>query len=83
MLGAILDTASGRHTCYGYRFHAPRPLSTVRTPGGLRGEGLRERGYVLADFSARREKIRTEVTAMAQALHGRALISQGRITGTR
>jgi glycyl-tRNA synthetase beta chain len=72
--GVILDTAAGRHT-HGHRFHAPKPLS-LGTPGAYE-KMLRERGYVLADFDSRREKIRTEVTAMAQGLQGRPLISEG------
>jgi glycyl-tRNA synthetase beta chain len=71
--GTILDTQAGRHT-RGHRFHAPRPLS-LPTPG-VYEKTLRERGYVLADFAARREKIRAEVTAAAAALNGRALITE-------
>ena len=67
----LLDTAAGRHT-RGHRFHAPRPLA-LSSPG-VYERTLRERGYVLADFAARRERIRAEVTAAATALSGRALI---------
>jgi glycyl-tRNA synthetase beta chain len=68
----LLDTPAGRHT-RGHRFHAPRPLS-IATPGAYE-RTLRERGYVLADFAARRERIRTQVTAVAATLNGRALIT--------
>jgi glycyl-tRNA synthetase beta chain len=68
----ILGTPAGRHT-FGHRFHAPKPLS-LSTPGAYE-RTLRERGYVLADFAMRREKIRTEVAALAATLKGRALIT--------
>lgn len=68
----LLDTPAGRHT-QGHRFHAPRPLS-IASPGAYE-RTLRERGHVLADFAARRERIRTQVTAVAATLNGRALIT--------
>jgi glycyl-tRNA synthetase beta chain len=71
--GVLLDTAAGRHT-RGHRFHAPRPLA-LSSPGAYE-RTLRERGYVLADFVARRERIRAEVTAAATAVNGRALIGE-------
>jgi glycyl-tRNA synthetase beta chain len=67
----LLETESGRHT-RGHRFHAPRPLS-LATPAAYE-RTLREKGHVLADFAARRERIRTEVTTAAIAVKGRALI---------
>jgi glycyl-tRNA synthetase beta chain len=69
----LLDTAAGRLT-HGHRFHAPKPLS-LASPGAYE-KTLRERGFVLADFAARRERVRAEVTAAASALHGRALVSE-------
>jgi glycyl-tRNA synthetase beta chain len=63
----ILDTESGQLT-YGHRFHAPKPLR-IATPGGYVG-ALRARGYVLADFEERREKIRAGVSDLAQGLGG-------------
>jgi glycyl-tRNA synthetase beta chain len=69
----LLDTPTGRHT-RGHRFHAPRPLA-LSSPGAYE-RTLRERGYVLADFAARRERIRTEVTAAAALVNGRALIGE-------
>ena len=69
----ILDTPSGRHT-RGHRFHAPKPLA-LASPGAYE-RTLRERGYVLADFSMRREKIRAEVTSAATAAGGQALLTE-------
>jgi len=67
----LLDTAAGRHT-HGHRFHAPKPL-VVASPGAYE-RTLRERGYVLADFAMRRERIRTQVVEVAATLDGRALL---------
>ena len=67
----LLDTASGDHT-QGHRFHAPKPIH-VASPAGYE-KALRERGYVLADFAARRDVIRDKVTAAATEIKGRALI---------
>ena len=67
----LLDTASG-HSTYGHRFHAPKALR-ITSPGSYE-RTLRERGRVLADFVQRRERIRAEVTTLATALGGRALI---------
>ena len=69
----LLDTVAGRHT-RGHRFHAPRPLA-LSSPGAYE-RVLRERGYVWADFAARRERIRAEVVAAAAGLNGRALIGE-------
>jgi glycyl-tRNA synthetase beta chain len=67
----LLETPTGRHT-HGHRFHAPRPLS-LASPAAYE-RTLREKGHVLADFAVRRERIRTEVFTVAEALAGRALI---------
>ena len=67
----ILDTVSGDHT-QGHRFHAPKPIH-VTSPAGYE-TALRERGYVLADFGARRGVIREKVTSAATEIKGRALI---------
>lgn len=69
----LLETTTGRHTC-GHRFHAPRPLS-IATPAAYE-RVLREKGHVIADFAARRERIRSEVIAAAQVVEGRALIGE-------
>lgn len=68
----IVDTQSG-HVTYGHRFHAPKPLR-IATPGAYLAT-LRERGFVLADFDERREKIRAGVTALAQAQGGTPVMS--------
>src|SRR5262249_51032895 len=72
----LLETAAGRHT-HGHRFHAPRPLS-LASPGAYE-KTLRERGHVIADFGARRERIREGVTQVAAGLNGRALMSEARL----
>ena len=69
----LLDNPSGRHT-RGHRFLAPRPLALASPDRYERT--LRERGFVLADFAARRERIRAEVTALATRVGGRALIRE-------
>ena len=53
--GEILGLAAGRMT-RGHRFHAPKPIA-LRSPGGYLA-ALERRGHVLADFEARRERIR-------------------------
>ncbi len=64
----ILEAVAGRAT-RGHRFHAPRELP-LRTPAGYE-KTLLTRGKVVADFAARRERIRTQVTDVAQAAtHG-------------
>jgi glycyl-tRNA synthetase beta chain len=67
----LLDTASGDLT-RGHRFHAPQALR-IASPAAYE-RTLRERGQVLADFGARRERIRREVGALAARHGGRALI---------
>lgn len=68
----IVDTPSGNVT-YGHRFHAPKPLR-IATPGAYVAT-LRERGFVLADFEERREKVRTGVSALAQEQGGTPVMS--------
>jgi glycyl-tRNA synthetase beta chain len=66
----LLDTASGNLT-HGHRFLAPRPLR-VPTPASY-ARLLSKRGYVVADFAERREKIRLLAMTQAEELGGRAL----------
>jgi glycyl-tRNA synthetase beta chain len=66
----VLGLASGRVT-RGHRFHAPRPIS-LKSPKSY--EGRLRRAKVIADFSARREVIRTGVSEAAAQTGGRALI---------
>ncbi|HEX4266531.1 MAG TPA: glycine--tRNA ligase subunit beta [Steroidobacteraceae bacterium] len=68
----LLDTASGNLT-RGHRFHAPKPLR-LSSPN-VYERTLRERGYVVADFAARRSLIREGVAALAAGLGGRPLMS--------
>ena len=68
----LLDTGAGAFT-QGHRFHAPKPIR-VTSPASYE-KILRERGYVLADFAARRALIRERAMQTAQELGGRALIS--------
>lgn len=69
----LLETKSGRET-RGHRFLAPRPLR-LASPSRYEAT-LRDEGFVLADFAARRARIRNEVTALARRAGGRALISE-------
>jgi glycyl-tRNA synthetase beta chain len=69
----LLDTPAG-HFTQGHRFLAPKPLR-ITSPGAYE-RTLRERGRVLADFAMRRDRIRAEVTSVANTLSGRALISE-------
>jgi glycyl-tRNA synthetase beta chain len=69
---SILDTTSGNLT-RGHRFHAPKPLR-LSSPS-VYERALRERGYVIADFEARRSLVRERVAAIATGLGGRALLS--------
>ena len=71
---ATLLEASSGHSTYGHRFHAPKALR-ITSPGAYE-RTLRERGRVLADFVARRERIRAEVNSLATSLNGRALIEE-------
>jgi glycyl-tRNA synthetase beta chain len=67
----ILDTRSGRST-RGHRFHAPRELA-LRAPASYE-KTLLKRGWVIADFALRRERVHAQVTAAAEQAGGRAII---------
>jgi glycyl-tRNA synthetase beta chain len=67
----LLDTPAGRHT-RGHRFHAPRPISLASPASYERTLGTR--GFVVADFPTRRERIRVAVEAAAAVVNGRALM---------
>jgi glycyl-tRNA synthetase beta chain len=69
----LLDTPSGNET-RGHRFHAPKPLR-LSSPS-VYERALRERGYVVADFEARRSLVRERVAALAAGLGGRAMTSE-------
>jgi glycyl-tRNA synthetase beta chain len=67
----ILDTPAGSAT-RGHRF-----MGTTNLPLAQPADyepSLRERGKVIADFAARRELIREQVTAVGKSLGGQALI---------
>jgi glycyl-tRNA synthetase beta chain len=67
----LLGLPAGRVT-RGHRFHAPKPIA-LRSPGGYL-VALERRGHVLADFTARRERIRQDVTAAAEKEGGIAIV---------
>jgi glycyl-tRNA synthetase beta chain len=69
---AILGVPAGRET-RGHRFHAPRAIS-VTSPAAY-ARLLETRGKVLADFAARRARIRDGVTALGLSLGGEALVA--------
>jgi glycyl-tRNA synthetase beta chain len=67
----LLDTQADNLT-RGHRFHAPKPIR-ITSPTSYE-RTLRERGYVLPDFAARRSLIRERATATAVELGGRVMI---------
>ena len=67
----VLDAEAGVAT-RGHRFMAPREF-TLAQPADYEST-LRESGQVVADFSARRELIRKQVTEVGKSLGGHALI---------
>ncbi len=56
----------------GHRFHAPKPIP-LRSPASYRAV-LLEKGFVIADVSERRERIRRSVTEIAHSLGGEAVV---------
>ncbi len=56
----------------GHRFHAPRELP-LRAPASYE-KTLLTRGWVIADFAVRRERVREQVMAAAGQAGGRAII---------
>ena len=62
---------AGRQT-FGHRFHHPGAID-ITAPADYARQ-LEETGFVLADFAARREAIRAQITATATTLGGRAAI---------
>jgi len=68
--GEILGIAAGRMT-RGHRFHTKKPIA-LRSPGGYLA--ALEKGFVRADFEARRERIRAGVAASAETEGGTAVI---------
>lgn len=70
----ILGVTSGNQT-RGHRFHCNRTL-TVTAPGAY-PQLLLEEGRVIADFAARRERVRDQVIATGKQLGGTAVIDAG------
>ena len=70
---SLLEVTAGNST-RGHRFMAPGTLR-IRTPAGYE-KALLKRGKVVANFAARRDRIREQVLAIASALSGAALISE-------
>jgi glycyl-tRNA synthetase beta chain len=68
--GEVLGIDSGRHS-RGHRFHAPDALA-IESP--QRYEAQLGEARVIADFAARRDRIREQVEAAAAALSAQALI---------
>ena len=68
----ILGVASGNRT-RGHRFMAPGAIA-LRSPGSYASR-LEQRGFVVADFARRRERIRAGVVALALEQGAEALVS--------
>jgi glycyl-tRNA synthetase beta chain len=68
----LLETRAGR-TTRGHRFMAPAAIDV--TAAADYETLLETRGKVLANFAIRRERIRTQVEALAASLGGRAIVS--------
>lgn len=76
--GAVIDTQilgvrTGKHT-RGHRFHAPQQIA-ISTPAKYL-DVLLEKGHVMADPAARRERIRQQVSELAQSIGGQAVMEQ-------
>lgn len=68
--GSVLGIESGNVT-HGHRVHAPAPIK-IAEPGKYLAT-LEQKGRVIADFDARREKIVQDVTEEANKLDGTAV----------
>ena len=69
--GEILGVPSG-NVSYGHRFHHPDPIKIKQAADYARA--LHETGHVIANFAERREEVRKQAIASAQALGGNAHI---------
>jgi glycyl-tRNA synthetase beta chain len=67
----ILGVPAGKQT-QGHRFHGPKQLA-LSNPAKY-AETLLEKAHVVADVSVRRERIRSEVNAIADSIGGIAVI---------
>jgi glycyl-tRNA synthetase beta chain len=70
--GQVLGVPAG-NLSYGHRFMAPAPLR-ISSPAQY-AKTLQARGKVIAAFAERRERIRSQVEALAASLNGRAIVS--------
>ncbi|SIT69886.1 glycyl-tRNA synthetase beta chain [Ectothiorhodosinus mongolicus] len=69
----IMGISAGRET-RGHRFHCPEPLQ-INEPSGYAGM-LQRQGWVIPQFSERREQVRQQVMQAAAALGGQAIIEE-------
>lgn len=69
---SLMGVASGRET-RGHRFHHPQPIGLAQAAGYERT--LKE-AYVVADFAARRDSIKSQVSAAASAAGAQAVIDE-------
>jgi glycyl-tRNA synthetase beta chain len=67
----ILGVKAGRET-FGHRFHHPAAI-TIESPASY-ADVLEKKGFVLADFAARRSKIQAQIEAIARDLGGTARV---------
>lgn len=67
----VLGVRAGKHT-QGHRFHGPKQLA-LSNPAKY-ADVLLEKAHVVADVAVRRERIRSEVNAVAETIGGRAVI---------
>ena len=68
--GSVLGIEAGRVT-RGHRFHAPDDI-TIKSPGDYE-TALARKGYVIADFAKRRDKIVADVVKAAKDAGGEAV----------
>jgi glycyl-tRNA synthetase beta chain len=69
----ILSVRTGRRTV-GHRFHYPKPIALCSVDEYP--TVLKKRGYVIAEFDARKAIIRTRAQALAKRRHGKAVIDE-------
>jgi glycyl-tRNA synthetase beta chain len=69
----LLSVRCGRRT-YGHRFHRPRPLE-LRSAQDYPAI-LQTRGMVIADFEARKNKIRARLQTLSKRKRGKAVIDE-------
>jgi len=69
----VMGLTAGRET-RGHRFHHPEVLTLASADDYV--TVLREKGYVLVDYRARRDTVYNQVVACGEALGGKALIDE-------